>query len=264
MLGVSPTVLLVHAMASNAPLFAPGGYHYMPAVFQYSGAVAAAAGFELVRVRFHRPLALADAFAAAKAHITAAGRPLTAFAQCELRSPAPFSEQGFRDFNLVYVGTLKEWGIYKDDVNPVARSNVCPELDKPPVPSMYAFSYTVPAAAGAKPSFVIAGSAESPEGKANYRDHAIRFGDTSPAGLREKARWVLGEMERRMAFVGFDWSAVTATNLYTVHDPHPFIGEELVQRGAMKGGLTWHFTRPPVQGLDYEMDVRGVQRELVI
>jgi hypothetical protein len=27
-------------------------------------------------------------------------------------------------------------------------------------------------------------------------------------------------------------------------------------------GLTWHFARPPVQGLDYEMDVRSVATEL--
>jgi hypothetical protein len=35
-------------------------------------------------------------------------------------------------------------------------------------------------------------------------------------------------------------------------------------RGAAPGGLSWHFARPPVIGLDYEMDVRGAARELVI
>ena len=30
----------------------------------------------------------------------------------------------------------------------------------------------------------------------------------------------------------------------------------------MAAGLTWHFARPPVQGLDYEMDVaRGRHRD---
>jgi hypothetical protein len=33
---------------------------------------------------------------------------------------------------------------------------------------------------------------------------------------------------------------------------------------ATLGGLTWHFARPLVQGLDFEMDVRGVAHELVI
>jgi hypothetical protein len=29
-------------------------------------------------------------------------------------------------------------------------------------------------------------------------------------------------------------------------------------------GLSWHFARPPVEDLDYEMDVRGVSSEIVI
>jgi len=45
---------------------------------------------------------------------------------------------------------------------------------------------------------------------------------------------------------------------------HPFLAEEIARRGAMPAGLSWHFARPPVEGLDFEMDVRGVARELVI
>jgi hypothetical protein len=32
----------------------------------------------------------------------------------------------------------------------------------------------------------------------------------------------------------------------------------------MSGGWAWHFARPPVQGLDFEVYVRGVAHELVI
>ena len=81
--------------------------------------------------------------------------------------------------------------------------------------------------------------------------------------MREKARFVLGEMERRMAALGFGWADVTATQVYTVYDIHPFLADEIVRRGAARAGLTWHYARPPVQGLDYEMDVRGLARELV-
>jgi len=122
----------------------------------------------------------------------------------------------------------------------------------------------VSARPGARGSFVLAGSGEAPEGKPNYRDHVIRPGDHSPKGLSEKARWVLGEMERRMAALGFDWSDATGTHLYTVYDVHPFLPEEIARRGAMPAGLSWHFARPPVEGLDFEMDVRGVARESVI
>ena len=34
--------------------------------------------------------------------------------------------------------------------------------------------------------------------------------------------------------------------------------------GAMAGGLVWYYVRPPVEGLEYEMDVRGAARELVL
>jgi hypothetical protein len=71
-------------------------------------------------------------------------------------------------------------------------------------------------------------------------------------------------MERRMAALGMNWRDVTSTQLYTVHDVHPFLAEEIVRRGATRGGLTWHYCRPPVVELDYEMDVRGVARELVL
>ena len=39
----------------------------------------------------------------------------------------------------------------------------------------------------------------------------------------------------------------------------PSSQDEIVARGAAPGGLTWHYARPPVEGLEYEMDVRGVR-----
>jgi hypothetical protein len=243
--------------------FLPGNYRYIPGVFQYSAGVAALPGHAIRRVRFRRPVPLAHGFERIAACIKAAGRPLTAFCACELRSPAPFTEEGFRVFNEVYVVTLREWGLFDGRVNPVARSNVCPEIDPPPVPSFHAFAFTV-AATQAAPSFVIAGSGEAPEGRANYRDHIVRRGETSADALREKARFVLGEMERRLGLVGFTWADTTATQAYTVRDLFPFLGDEIVRRGAAHAGLTWHFDRPPVRELEFEMDCRGVASEQVI
>ena len=82
--------------------------------------------------------------------------------------------------------------------------------------------------------------------------------------MREKARFVLGEMERRLALLGTSWAATTATQVYTVHDLYPFLADEIVRRGAARSGLTWHFCRPPVRGLEFEMDCRGVRFEQVI
>ena len=240
--------------------FEPGGYRFIKGVFQYSAGVAAMPGYRLVRVRFHRPVPLAEGFGRVQTVIESTGRPLSAFAACELRSPAPFTEAGFRAFNEVYVGTLERWGIFDGTVNPVARSNVCPEIAPPAEPCFHAFTYAEEAS-GAAPSCAIAGSGEAEEGHANYRDHIVRLGDVSAEGMREKARWVLGEMERRLGALGFAWKDVTATQLYTVHDVHPFLADEIVGRGAAAHGLTWHYCRPPVIDLDYEMDCRAIAVE---
>ncbi|HEX2199325.1 MAG TPA: hypothetical protein VHG88_12020 [Burkholderiales bacterium] len=248
---------------ADVPVFQAGGYRYIKAVFQYSGGVAAEAGFEIERVRLRRPLPLADGFAFVESHLRRIGRPSTAFCACELRSPAPFTEQGFVEFNRHYVQTLERWGIYRDGDNPVARTNVCPEYHKPAVPSLYAFSYTVPAA-GARGTFIVAGGGEAREGGPDYRSRIVRLGDTSPAGLREKVQYVMAEMERRLALLGFAWGDEVGTQAYTVHDIGTLVGEELARRGAIRGGLEWHYCRPPVINLEYEMDVRGAARELVL
>jgi hypothetical protein len=241
-------------------VFAPGGYRFIPAVFQYSGGVAAEPGFEIERVAFREPLPLAVGFQRVEAIVAARGRPLTAFCACELRSPLPFTDEGFRSFNEHYVETLARWGVYDGKANPVARSNVCPEIAPPAEPSLYAFSFTMPAERGV-PTFVVAGSGEAREGGATYRERTVRFGEASPEAMREKATFVLGEMERRLGLLGQSWSSTTATQVYTVHDLYPFLADEIVRRGAARAGLTWHFCRPPVRDLEYEMDCRGIATE---
>jgi len=241
-------------------VFAQGGYRFIPGVFQYSGGVAAEAGFGIERVTFRTPVPLARGFERVVEIIQARGRPLTAFCACELRSPAPFTDSGFRGFNEAYVETLRSWGIYDGSTNPVARSNVCPEIDPPAEPCFHAFSFTVPAQDTGR-TFVIAGSGEAREGGATYRERTVRYGETGDDAMREKALFVLGEMERRLGLIGCTWWHTSATQVYTVHDLHPFFGEEIVRRGAAHAGLTWHYCRPPVQGLEYEMDCRGVAVE---
>ena len=243
--------------------FPDGGYDFVPGVFQYSAGVRAVPGTRIARVRFLNPLPIAVGFARIAAYLRDVRRPLTAFCACELRSPEPFTEAGFRAFNESYTSVLGEWGLLAGGHNPVARSNVCPAIDPPDEPVFHAFSYTRQAPA-VPPSFVVAGSGEVLEGKANYRDHIIAPGDLSPDGLRAKVRYVAGEMERRMAALGFGWGDVTGTQMYTVADIFPVLADELVRRGATRQGLDWHFARPPIVGLDFEMDCRAVHGEAVV
>lgn len=249
-------------MAEIVP-FAPGGYRSIKGVFQYSAGVAAEPGFAIERALFAAPLPLMEGFAAVEAHLASIGRPTTAFCACELRSPEPFSEQGFVDFNRMYVQTLERWGLYKDDENPVARTNVCPEHGKPAEPSIFAFSYTVPAESGPG-GFIVAGSGETREGEGEYRNSIVRLGETSPDALRDKMRYVISVMEGRLEALGFGWRDAVATQVYTVHDVGSLLEEELVKRGAGARGLTWHFSRPPVVNIEYEMDVIGAARQIVL
>jgi hypothetical protein len=243
--------------------FPAGNYRFIPALFQYSSGAAADSGFEVERVRFDRLLPLAEGFAQVAKYIKAAGRPLTSFCACELRSPAAFTEDGFRTFNQHYVKTLAEWGLFDGTVNPVARSNVCPEIDPPAEPSFYAFAFTRPSQS-TTPSFVISGSGEARGGSGSYPERIVRYRDLSPDGLKEKVRFTVGEMERRLGLLGFGWNDTTAAQVYSIRDFHPVIVDELVRRGATRSGLTWHFARPPVVDLEYEMDCRRVIRETVI
>ena len=242
--------------------FPKGGYRFIEGVSQYSGGVAALPGHEIVRVRFRERPTLADGFARIAALLEEAARPLTAFCACELRSPEPFTEQGFRDFNARYVETLDRWGLLALGVNPVARSNVCPEVDKPAEPSFHAFSYTRPSTRPGG-TFVVSGSGEVPEGHANYRDHIVCRGDTSSEAMTKKVAFVLDTMESRLSALGFAWADATAAQVYTVYDFRPEM-PAMVRRGAAVGGATWFYARPPVVDIDFEMDTRGVRTEAIV
>ena len=80
--------------------------------------------------------------------------------------------------------------------------------------------------------------------------------------MRLKADFVLEKMEARLAGLHCRWSQATVTQLYTVYG----LGHEMltIQRAIQPSSLTWHYCRPPIEGLDYEMDVRGVRLERVI
>ena len=82
--------------------------------------------------------------------------------------------------------------------------------------------------------------------------------------MRAKAAHVLDTQEGRLAAFGASWADATATQVYSVHDIHPVLENDIGPRGAAPGGLTWFHARPPVEGLDYEMDVRAVTVERML
>jgi hypothetical protein len=250
--------------------FAVGGYRYIPSVFQYSAGVAAESGFRLEQARFKSPVPIQHAFAMVEQHLTQLGRPFTSFAHCELRSPGQFDDNGFIEFNKKYVGTLQKWGIYQAQnagtkaINPVARTNVCPEFFGPQEISMLAFTYTVPCATDSNANFVVSGGGDARPGSEPYKDRIIAYGDHSQSGLQLKVEFVLQEMEKRLKSLGFTWNDVACTQAYSVHNIGGLVESLLASRGFIRNGLSWHFARPPVLGLDFEMDLRGAVNQVYI
>jgi hypothetical protein len=241
-----------------------GGYSFLRGIHPYSGGVVAAPGFTIDHVRLSRPVPWEAGFARIDTHLRAAGRPRQALCAMALRSPKPFSFAGFNEFNAGYVQMLKSWSILVDGINPVARTNVAPAFDPPAEPSLYSFAYTVPVSA-APVSFVVAGAGELPEGSLDPHD-VVRMGETSRDALAAKARFVLALMDGRLRGLGVTWNDVTVTNIYTVHDVNALLTAEILPRmgRATQHGVTWHYTRPPIVSIEYEMDLRGCARESVM
>jgi hypothetical protein len=241
-----------------------GNYSFLRGIAPYSAGVAADAGFEIVHVRLARFVPLRAGFDTVEAHLRRVGRPLQAMCAMELRSPKPFSFTGFNQFNAGYVDVLRKWNILVEGINPVARTNIAPIANPPKEPSLYGFSYTTRSSVKRR-TFVVAGAGELPEGSLDPRE-VVRRGESSPTAIKEKIRFVMGLMEGRLRGLSVTWSDVTVTEIYTVHDILPFLETELLMRQREGGahGITWHYSQPPIESIEYEMDLRGCATELVI
>jgi hypothetical protein len=239
-----------------------GNYRFLPGIAPYSCGAVSHPGFEIVNVTFQRPIAYRPGFERIAKLLAEQGRPRTALCAISLRSPGPYSFQGFADFNAAYTSILESWGVFVDGVNPIARTNVAPVVDPPSEPVLYGFSFTKPCARDCSPTFVVAGAGELPEGILS-RDAIVDLGDTSPRGLTVKARFVMDLMETRLRGLGMAWTMVSCANVYTAHSITELLPAVILSRmgAAAIHGVHWHFSRPPIEEIEFEMDLRGTTTE---
>lgn len=246
-------------MQSHAIPFPAGGYRFVPGR-QFSGGVHAEPGFALRRVRFLKPLPLAEGIAAARALLDAAARPPEALAACELRSPLPLAPQDFVAFNETYLAALRAQGFAAAPPHPIGRSNLAPILAPPAAVVLFAITFTVPVEGMGGEDFFISGK---PENRAapSWEEGIVGGADTSPAGMRHKAEYVMGELRARITELGADSGRVTGAQIYTTHPLEPVL--EIIA-GAVPlawGGVTLVPAHPPVTGLAFEVDLRAVSEE---
>lgn len=241
-----------------------GDYRFLPGIAPYSCGVVSKQGFEIAHVTFHRPLPYRQGFEIVAHHLAAEDRPKAALCAIELRSPKPFTFPGFAEFNSQYTRVLEDWGLFVNGVNPVARTNVAPELSPPEEPVLYGFSYSRPTNHELK-TFVVAGAGELPEGILDAEAIVLR-GDITPLGLSGKALFVMDLMEARLKGLGAEWSEVTAMDIYTIHRFDHVLPTGILERAgeASTHGVRWFYTRPPIEEIEFEMDMRGVRSELRI
>jgi hypothetical protein len=239
-----------------------GGFAFLPGGLAYSQGVVALPGYSIERVRFQKPVPVEEGFERIEAFLAAHSRPLNAVCAIEMRSPKPLSLEGFREFNRRYAAVLKQWDLVFGDFNAVARSNVAPVIAGPNEPSFFAFSITIPSSHHSR-AFVVAGSSEWPEG-GRFPEDVVRFGDTSPEAILEKANYVFNAMSRRISALGVSWEQATTIQSYSAHEQFDFLTQELFQHCVGGADVVWHYCRPPVVGWDFEMDVRGVRYDRVL
>ena len=112
--------------------------------------------------------------------------------------------------------------------------------------------------------FVVAGAGERSAGSL-ARDAIVALGDVSPQGVVIKASFVMDLMESRLRGLGADWPQVNAIDVYTAHSLTPLLPDILLNRlgTASRHGVRWHYTRPPIEEIEFEMDLRGIRTDLV-
>jgi len=84
--------------------------------------------------------------------------------------------------------------------------------------------------------------------------------------MREKAARVMTIMEARLSGLAVKWADATTVNVYTANTNADWLESQLLARMGADAihGIHWHLSRPPIIGLDFEMDVRGNRTKLWI
>jgi hypothetical protein len=180
--------------------------------------------------------------------VTSADRPVQAIAGFELRIPAPLTAEEFGAFNRVYVDRLRALGLTVGDLMPAARTNVAAVAGSVSEPSLFGFSYTVEGGRG-RPAFVLSGAPEE-----------------GPGDGVTMLQSMMGVLSARLDEMGVSWEDATALQLYGVDDVQALLVEHVLERlgPAATHGIRWFPSRPPIENLHLEIDVRSAGVELIL
>ena len=245
---------------------APGRYDFLTGISAYSSGVRAHEGHEIVRAVFDRVLPWCDGFDRVERQLDQEGVAPVSLCSVELRCPKPYAVEGFDSFNEAYVERLHLMGVFLEgDDNPVGRTNVAPVRNAPNEQGMFAFAYVRPATTDRKVSFVIAGGGEV-RGRGINSETIIRYGEVTEEAMAEKVSFVFDVMGKRLNALNLTWEDVRTTNVYTLHNLDGTLSDIIETRVGVASihGVHRYRSAPPVEGIEFEMDVKGPTWELAL
>jgi hypothetical protein len=226
-----------------------GGFRFLPTDNgPFSAGVAADPGYRIVRVHAPHHTSLDAGYRLVEQTLQAAGRPIEAMCAMELRIPEPLSRQAFNEFNRPYVAQHERWGLRVNGHMAPARTNVAPEVEPPSQPCLHAFCHTVEGD-GPRNTFVISGAPEPPG---------------TAGGLAAYWNAIIETLDKRMDALGVSWADVTDAQIYGTRTDHELFAKSGLPKFAelARPGLRWFFSRPPMDELKLEIDVRGLANEV--
>lgn len=251
--------LATHAQSRSMVSRPDGGFRFLPGSPVFAGGAVAEPGFAIVHALLSRWLPLEQGYELVERHLQATGRPMQALCGMQLRLPRQLSLDDFTAFNAPYVARLERWGVVENRANPVSRTNVAPAEAAPGEASLHAFTYTIPYQGKAR-TFTMSGMTERGPG-----GNIVAMGDDSPEGMRDKLGYVIGSVGDRLAELGFGWGDATHVELYSGVEIPGALGTLAARAaGSLPRGVRWYHGRPPVTGLEVELEARAVLREEIV
>ncbi len=241
-----------------------GGFSFVKGAGPFSSGAVANNGFEIVHAVAMPLIKLDDGYGVIERHLREAGRPMNAVCGMELRIPKPLTPAGFNEFNQGYLKHLAGWDVQVDGNNPIARTNVAIEIAPVTEAALFGFYYTIPSNLRAR-TFVLAGAGEVKSIRGTELE-IVAGKDVSASGLTQKTKFVLDRLGEHLTEMKMTWADATAVNLYTVHDAYlVFASTILPAIGlAAQRGITWQYSRPPIDAMHLEIDAHASRREMAI
>jgi len=240
-----------------------GGYHFLKGIDPYSCGVISNDGYEICHAICSNPIPWREGFEFIDQYLRERNLARHALCAVQLRSPKSYSMEDFINYNREYSEVLHGWDLSVAGVNPLARSHLIPLTLKLKVPVMHAFSYVVANNNANRPTFIVAGAGELLNGGALNDENIVCPHQTDAVSMKLKAECVMDAMVERIKGLGAKWEWVTSVDVYTRHPIDKLLNDVIKPRlsRALRCGVTIQDNSPPVEAIEFEMDMRGITKE---